>query len=100
MKKIKYKVSDGEIIGLVPFGSIIDCYLVHESCEIDGGLVYMPKKINFVFDGEKGYDSGCGSLSFAILEDRKCKHYVRYGKDYINLDPKESNSFEKRIKKI
>ena len=101
MKKIKYKVSEEESIGLLPEGTIFDCYLLYESCDIEGGLVYMPKNIRYIDkDGEEIVDDGCGCLSFAILEDRKCGYYVRYEDNYINLNPKEAVKFEEQIKKL
>lgn len=101
MKKIKYKVSEGEMIGLLSEGTIFDCYLIHESSDIEGGLMYIPKNIKYTDgNGEEVIDDGCGCLSFAILEDRKCGYYVRYEDNYINLNPKESVKFEEQIKKL
>lgn len=101
MKKIKYKVSKGEMIGLLPEGTIFDCYLIYESCDIEGGLVYMPKNIKYIDEtGEEIVDKGCGGLSFAMKENRKSGYYVRCDDDYINLHPKEAKEFEEQIRKL
>lgn len=98
MKKVKYKVSKGEMIGLLPEGTIFDCYLVYRSSDIEGGLVYMPKNIRYIDeDGEEVIDRGCGCLSFAIMKDVKCRYYVKYEDGYVNLNPKDASVFEKQI---
>lgn len=91
MKKIKYLVGEKENIGLVPYGAIIEVYLVNKG--INGALVYMPKKLTWKKGKEKGTDRGCGSLSFAVFNDLKAT-WVKSNQDYLNL---ETNKYEKCI---
>jgi len=98
MKKIKYKISKNEAIGLIPEGVIIDVFLVYKSSDIDGGLAYIPRKNKYFIDDIKYIDVGCGSLFFV----QKCKSgdfYIRSDIDYINLKLKDSLKFEESIKR-
>ncbi len=97
MKKIKYKIHNDECIGLISKGTIIDCYLVYEDVDSDGGLIYFPKNIRYTEDGKDFIDRGCGCLSFAV-KSTKGDFYVRKEDDYINLRDKDANSFESQVK--
>ena len=97
MKKVKYKLSKNEYIGLVSFGSIIlNAYLIEES--FNEGLIYIPKRIEYrPAKGDKSvYSSECDSLSFAVYNTSN-KMWQRSQLDYLNLD--SSNAWEKRLKR-
>lgn len=98
MKKIKYKIGREECVGLIEPGTIINCYLVYEDLDGGSGLIYFPRNIKYISDGEHITDEGCGCLSFAI-KSNKGDFYVRKESDYINLRDKDANVFESKIKK-
>ena len=95
MTKIKYKVSYGEDIGIIPHGAIINAYLFAEDEDSGAALIYFPKKVKWISEaGNKGTDSGCGSFSFGKLVDgfwRQTKNI-----NYVNV---ATNKFEKMIGK-
>lgn len=86
MKKIKYQISPKENMGLIPEGAIIEAYLVYKGDSNDG-LVFTPPNTKYVFEGEKGIDEGCGSLTFARYDEKK-NLWKLDSKGYINLDHK------------
>jgi hypothetical protein len=64
MTKIKYKVDSEECIGLIPARAIIEAYLVYKG-DFDDGLVLVPSKTKYTYEGKVKTDIGCASLMFA-----------------------------------
>lgn len=95
MKKVKYQVSENEDIGCIPYGAIIEAYIL---CGNESeAVIYMPKKIKWRKNNESGIDIGCGSLSLAchkVFGDIWHRHY----EDYINLDNKNVKILENKLK--
>ena len=88
MKTVKYKVSKGEDISVLPFESVI---LNVKIVFTDGheALIYIPRKIKYKFDGEtETDDSGTGSLSFAVFDDIN-KYWIRSNDEYFNITLKK-----------
>jgi hypothetical protein len=95
-KTVRYKVTENEAIGLVPEGAVItNAVLVHKGDSNDG-LIYLPRKVKYIIDGENYTDSGCGCLSFAVC--RKLDYWVRSSHDFMNLKTKDK-TFEQRKNK-
>ena len=89
MKKIKYQVDSKECIGLIPSGAIIEAYLVYKG-DSDDGLVLVPSKSKYTYEGKVKTDIGCASFMFAEYDSKKKLWKRKFGpdKDYINLEYK------------
>jgi hypothetical protein len=86
MKKIKYQVDSKECIGFIPARAIIEAYLVYKG-DSDDGLVLVPSKAKYTYEGKVKTDIGCASLMFAEY-DSKNKLWKKKSEDYINLEYK------------
>ncbi len=93
MKNVKYKISEGESVSLIPDGSIIlDAKIVFEEKDENTVLIYLPKTLKYEFEGEVSVDKGdTGSLSFATFNE-KCGCWIKTDTDYMNITIKK---FEK-----
>lgn len=90
MKNIKYKVSEGEDIGLISYGAVIlNAKIVFEEKDGTTVLIYLPKKLKYEFEGEVSIDKGdTGSLSFATFNE-KSGYWVKSDIDYMNITLKK-----------
>ncbi len=95
MKKIQYKVAKDENIGLIPYESIVNCFLIFEDVSGDNCLIYMPKKIKYITpSGIEGIDTGCGSISFGKKSNN---YYIKSNVNYINLENKDTKLIEAKL---
>lgn len=83
LKKVKYKVGPNELISLIPYCAIIECYILFEGDSKDA-LLYFPEKLSWELDEEKGIDIGCPSLGFAVFNP-DTKLWTKSKLDYLNL---------------
>ena len=98
MKPIKYKISEKEDVGLIPYNSIINCFLMYQDVDRDDCLIYTPKHVSYIDpDGVAGIDVGCGSLSFAKKSPTD-DYYVKSSADFINLKLKDEKIIKNLIK--
>lgn len=80
----------------IPSGAILNAYLIIDND--NEGLIYFPKKLEWIFDGKNESEIGCGSIGFAIFDYRQ-NVWIRHGEDYLNLINKQANKYEKLIRK-
>ncbi len=92
MKKAKYLVSG--FFGLIPKGTVIDCYVLNE--DVDKALVYHPAKTIYSYDGELVSEDGCGCFEICKLNQNEQWESI-HEESYCNFGkmPKE---FKKYLK--
>ena len=77
----KYKVTT--MFGLLPLGTVVDCYIVHHDQHNNRALIYFPAEIEYECNGEKDVDSGCPSLDICQLKNGMWESISE--ETYINL---------------
>lgn len=92
-KEIIYKLTEDEMFGLIPDGSMIKGYLLFEINDLDG-ILYFPKNTKYYDEESKRWrvDKGCASIQFG--EKNKAKGFWQRGNDYINLSDYTANKVE------
>lgn len=88
MKKVQYRISRGELFGLLDEGDIVDAYVLLEGCDGES-LLYIPK--------DKKRHDDCASVCVAYPSADKI--YVGAELSYVNLAPKDVRLISKLMDK-